>query len=95
MTQVIEDHGLEDELEDSLIEETDNTGFWLGYDPDGMDELSDQEDPMGSIPAMHRALAEREGFVQAAKDILDSRAVMVDMERARMQLEDFRSQGLR
>jgi hypothetical protein len=38
---------------------------------------------------------EREDFVQSAKDMLDSRAVKMDMERARMQLEDYRSQGLR
>ena len=50
---------------------------------------------MAVMPAMRQELDEREGFVQAAKDILDSRAVKMDMERARMQLEDYRSQGLR
>ena len=59
-----------------------------------MDEKSDCEDPMADVPAMRRELAERGGFIQAAKDALESRAVMADMERARMQLEDYRSRGL-
>jgi hypothetical protein len=40
------------------------------------------------------AAAERSGLIQAVKDALESRAVMMDMERARMQLEDYRSRGL-
>ena len=95
MMDLIEDEELEDELEDRMIEETGNTMFWLGVDPSGLDETSDCEDPMAVMPAMRQELDEREGFVQAAKDILDSRAVKMDMERARMQLEDYRSQGLR
>ena len=95
MMDLIEDEELEDELEDRMIEETGNTMFWLGVDPSGLDETSDCEDPMAVMPAMRQELDEREDFVQAAKDILDSRAVKMDMERARMQLEDYRSQGLR
>lgn len=94
MTDLIEEQGLEDELEELLIEETGNTGFWLGHDSEGLDETSDCEDPMADIPAMRRELAERGGFIQAAKDVLESRVVMMDMERARMQLEDYRSRGL-
>ena len=95
MMDLIEDEELEDELEERIIEMKGNSGFWLGDDPEGMDETSDCEDPMAVMPAMRQELDEREGFVQAAKDILDSRAVKMDMERARMQLEDYRSQGLR
>ena len=40
------------------------------------------------------AAAERSGFIQATKDALESRAVRVDLERPRMQLEDYRSRGL-
>ena len=95
MMDLIEDEELEGELEERMIEETGTTSFWLGVEPSGqdaLDETSDCEDPMAT---MRRELDEREGFVQAAKDILDSHAVKVDMERARMQLEDYRSQGLR
>jgi len=98
MMDLIEDEELEDDLEERLIEENGNVGFWLGVDPSGLDaldETSDCEDPMAAMPVMRQELDEREGFVQAAKDILDSRAVKMDMERARMQLEDHRSQGLR
>jgi len=91
---LIQEEGLEDELEERLIEETGNTGFWLGEDPGGLDETSDCEDPMTAMSTMRRELDEREGFAQAAKDMLDSSAVKMDMERARMQLEDCRSQGL-
>jgi hypothetical protein len=95
MVDIIEDEGLEDELEERLIEMKGNTGFWLGEDPGGLDETSDCEDPMAAMPVMRRELDERESFVQAANDILDSRTVKMDMERARMQLEDYLSQGLR
>ena len=95
MMDLIEDEELEDELEERIIEMKGNSGFWLGVDTSGLDETSDCEDPMAVMPAMRQEMDEREGFVQAAKDILDSRAVKMDMERARMQLEDYRSQGLR
>jgi hypothetical protein len=80
MTDLIEDQGLEDELEELLIEETCNTGFWLGHDPGpgGLDEASDCEDPMADVHVMRQELAERESFVQAAKDVLDSRVMMMD-----------------
>ena len=92
---LIEEEELEDELEERMFDVTGDAGFWLGDDPEGMDEASDCEDPMIGMHAMRQELDEREGFVQAAKDMLDSRAVKMDMERARMQLEDYRSQGLR
>ena len=48
MSELIWEHGLDIELEERTIEETGNTGFWLGEDDDGpsaMDEGSDHEDP--------------------------------------------------
>jgi hypothetical protein len=95
MMDLIEEEELEDELEERIVKDQGNSGFWLGVDPSGLDEASDCEDPMIGMPAMRQEMDEREGFVQAAKDMLDSRAVKMDMERARMQLEDYRSQGLR
>jgi hypothetical protein len=95
MMDLIEEEELEDELEERIVKDKGNVGFCLDEDPSEMDEASDCEDPMIGMHAMRQELDEREGFVQAAKDMLDSRAVKMDMERARMQLEDYRSQGLR
>ena len=41
---LIRNVGLEDMHEESIEEETGNTGFFLGLDPE-LDEDSDQEDP--------------------------------------------------
>ena len=94
MEDFIDSHGLLDEFEETLLEETGDTGFWLGDDDEagGMDEPDDSPDPEQEL---RQALSEREGFIQAAKEMMDSRVVVTDLERSRMQLEDFRSQGLR
>ena len=39
---------------------------------------------------IRKELADRSSFVDAARDILESRQVLTDLERARMQLEDLR-----
>jgi hypothetical protein len=44
MDVVIRDHGLAEELEERMVDETGNTNFWLGHQRK-MDEDSDQEDP--------------------------------------------------
>ena len=105
MDDLIFDHNLHDELEDRLIEETGNTNFWLGEDSGqgGMDEDSDQEDPEAvlsqQVRDLRRAAADRTAFLQGAKMILEApprdRVVASDLKRARMELEDFRSQALR
>ena len=44
MDELIEDHGLKEELQERLEDETGNTNFWLGLH-ESMDEGSDEEDP--------------------------------------------------
>ena len=105
MDDLIADHNLGQELEDRLIEETGNTNFWLGEDTGrgGMDEDSDQEDPEAvlrqQVQDMRQEAADKTNLLAAAKMILEApprdRMVVLDLERARMELEDFRSQALR
>lgn len=99
MEDVINEHGLADDLEDCLVHETGNTCFWLGLDdgPGGLDEASDHEDPEAEAKryadALQQESADRQGFLDAVQGALDSRGVLTDLERARMQLEDLRSVG--
>ncbi len=105
MDDLIADHNLGQELEHRLIEETGNTNFWLGEDSgqDSMDEDSDQEDPEAvlrqQVQDLRREAADKKALLEGAKMILEApprdRAVVSDLERARMELEDFRSQALR
>lgn len=94
MHYLLETHNHLDDLNDILLDETGNTGFWLGDNDEagGMDEPDDSPDPEQEL---RQALSEREGFIQAAKEMMDSRLVVTDLERSRMQLEDLRSQSLR
>ena len=75
-----------------MVEETGNTGFYLGWDSSEMDEPSDAEDPEQQLCA---AAADQSAMVQALKGAVECRKVLQDMERARMQLEDLRSRLLR
>ena len=102
MSELIEEHGLDGELEERTIEETGNTGFWLGEDADGpsaMDEGSDQEDPEAAANERARGLLaeaeDRTKLLEAVGGMASHRATVADVERARMQLEDFRAQLLR
>ena len=100
MDQVISQSGLDEELADQIERATGNTNFYLGLD-DVMDEDSDAEDPVRAfieekareVKEVHDAAQEQSAFVKAARDVLKCRALMTDVERARMQLEDMR--GLR
>ena len=48
MDSVITSHGLDGECDQLRLDQTGNTGFWLGVDAgeDGMDESDDEDDPM-------------------------------------------------
>ena len=98
MDDVIIDQGLAAELEERMIEETGNTNFWLGEDSE-LDADSEQEDPEAAakqrVNALLQESADKQTFVAAAQGALECRAVVTDMERARMQHEDLRSQWLR
>ena len=91
MKDVLRDHGLEDDAEAALEEETGDDFFWLGTDSE-MDEASDVSDPEQKL---HAAAADQSAMVQAVQGALECRGVLQDMERARMQLEDVRSGLLR
>ena len=89
MDNLIQEHGLDQELWDRLSEQTENN-FHLA-DHDFMDEDSDQEDPEA---ALRREQADQSAFVEAASGALQHRKVATDLERARMMLEDVRSRQL-
>ena len=95
MDDVIDEHGLSPELEERLIDETGNTNFFLGENTD-MDEDSDQEDPEAiakqRVNDLLQESEDKQAFVAAAQDALACRGVVIDLERARMQLEDLRAQ---
>jgi hypothetical protein len=95
MDVVIRDHGLAEELEERMVDETGNTNFWLGHQRK-MDEDSDQEDPEAiakqRVNDLLQESKDKQAFVTAAQDTLACRAVATDLERARMQLEDLRAQ---
>jgi hypothetical protein len=92
MTNVIHEHDLDEALEDRMVEETGNNGIWLGEC--SMDEDSDEEDPEATahltVHALRRESAGMQNMVQAVRGALECRAVLTDLERARMQLEDLR-----
>ena len=98
MEELIDQHGLSEELDDLLIEHTGNTNFWLGQDS-FLDEPSDTEDPEETLRAANAALrsaaADQSTMVQAVQQALDCGSVRMDVEHARMALEDMRSRLLR
>ena len=89
MDELIEDHGLEEELQELLVDETGNTNFWLG-EHEVMDEGSDQEDPEA---ALRKEVADKSAFLAGARCIVEAHVTARELERARMRLEDL--SGLR
>ena len=73
---------------ETLIEETSDKGFWLGFNTD-LDEDSDTEDPE---IALREALSEKNSFVEAITTALELSRLQIELERSRMQMEDFRAQ---
>ena len=94
MDDLIDEHDLSPDLEERLIDETGNTNFFLGEDSE-MDEGSDEDDPEAvakqRVNALLQESTDKQAFVAAAQDTIVSRAVVTDLERARMQLEDVRA----
>ena len=84
MKRLIEDEGLEETLEDIMVEETGNTHFCLSSDSE-MDEASDQEDPEA---ALRQENDDKQAFLEAGRCMLEASAVKLDLERTRMRLED-------
>ncbi len=94
MDDVILENGLEEELETRLVEEAGNANFFLGLDAD-LDEPSDAEDPEeqlhATVDSLRTEAADQRAMMQAVQGALECRSVLLDLERARMQLEDMRS----
>ena len=98
MDELIQDNGLSSDLEERLEEKTGHTNFWLGVCKD-MDEDSDCPDPEvlanNTIRDLRGELQDRERFIQTISGAIEYRKTVYDLEHARMQLEDLRSQALR
>ena len=100
MQDIIDDHDLASELEEDVVAETGNTGFWLGYDTGfgGMDEGSDAEDPEADateeVQELRKEATDQQSLVAAVQGALECRAIATDLERARMRLEDHRALGI-
>jgi hypothetical protein len=84
MSDLIEEAQLGDVLEQRLIDETGNAGFWLGESSD-LDEGSDKEDPERQLLDERGA---RQQMVLAVQGALECQAMRRDLDRARMALED-------
>ena len=74
------------------------TELSLKFDAE-IDEDSDQEDPeqalREALAKSNEALVDKSSFVEAATGILENRGLAVELERSRMQMEDFRAQLIR
>ena len=94
MEDVIEQNYLTFEYEVEVQVELDQSVFWLGYDtgPDGMDEESECEEPEAELQRENEDLrqeaTDRQAFISAVQDLGSYERVRLDLERARMQLED-------
>ena len=98
MDDMIFENGLQEELEDRLMRETGNVNFCLDQDASS-DEPSDAEDPedklRATVAGLRAEAADQRSLVQAVQGALECRGVLLDLERARMELEDARSRQLR
>ena len=84
MDELIAAHDLDAELEQLIIADTGDTGFYLGSDSE-LDEQSDAEDPERQLRA---EATDQRALVQAVQGALECRSVLQDLERARMELAD-------
>ena len=96
MEDLIEQNSLTFEYAVDVEVELDHGPFWLGYDsgPDGMDEESECEDPDAALhrenEELRREATDQQAFISAVQDIRAYERMRLDLERARMQLEDRR-----
>ena len=94
MEDVLEQNQLTEVYELEVQYETDQTTFWLGYDtgPDGMDEGSECEEPYAElhreIEDLRQEATDRQALISAIQDMGSYERIKLDLERARMRLED-------
>ena len=94
MEDLIEQNDRLDDYRVDLLVELDTVPFYLGYDygPDGMDEGSECEDPHADLQRenedLRREATDQQAFISAVQDLQTYERVRLDLERARMQLED-------
>ena len=98
MDDVIFENGLQEELEDRLMRETGNVNFFLDQDA-SLDEPSDAEDPeeelRATVAGLRAEAADQRSLAQAVQGALECRGTLLNLERARMELEDLRSRHMR
>jgi len=98
MTDLVEEEGLEHELNERILAGTGNNGFWLGHDDGvhGMDlDSEEDEDPeeklREEVRELKSQLADKTALIEALTEHRrkqDLEQVLLDMERARMKCED-------
>ena len=94
MEDVLEQHNLTEEYELEVQVETEQSTFWLGYDTgvDGMDEGSECEEPYAElhreIEDLRQEATDRQALISAIQDMGSYERIKLDLERARMRLED-------
>ena len=78
MEDLIHEHGLGEELEERIIEETGNVGFCLETDSENGDEPSDTEDPeqqlRATVDALRSEAADQRALVEAVQGALECRS---------------------
>ena len=82
MDELIEEHVLEENLQECLEDETSYTIFWLG-EHEVMDNGSDQEDPEA---ALRKDVGDKTAFLVGACCMVEARDTATEMERACMRL---------
>ena len=93
---LIEEHGLTEEYHADVLIVTRNAPFWLGYDdaPGGMGEASGADGPEPDLrrenEELRRAFVDQQAFISVVQDLRDHQAVRLQLERARVSLEDRR-----
>ena len=94
MESFIEQHSLTEAYELEVMYETEQSVFWLGYDDgvDGMDEESECEEPEAALHRENKELrqeaTDQQAFISAIQDMSSYERIKLDLERARMRLED-------